>query len=335
MSGPPVARAGWRAHAVFLRPRQWPILTCQLAVAVLAAPAAGPTALAAAEPVRAAAILAAAWLGWVVCLNGGTLAFNSAHDRDTEDIAYLRRPPPPPPGLARAALLLMLAGLLPAAAVSASFAVVVAACVALSVLYSHPRSRWKGVPGLDLAVNMAGYGGGTTLAGWLAAGAAAGAAAGVAAGAGTGVGSGLATGSGPLVDRTGWLLAAAFALQFGSFYPLSQLYQVDADRARGDRTLAAALGPRPALLLAFALAAAALPCFRAAAEAWRPADAQGPPVLLGLALLAWLAHLRWWLDRLPRLDRAGHERGMYRALALWAAIDAALLLQRAGLGWFW
>lgn len=332
MSGSPVPRAGWRAHAVFLRPRQWPILTCQLAVAVLAAPAAGPTALAAAEPLRAAAILAAAWLSWVVCLNGGTLAFNSAHDRDTEDIAYLRRPPPPPPGLARAALLLMLAGLLPAAAVSAPFAAVVGACVALSVLYSHPRPRWKGVPGLDLAVNMAGYGGATTLAGWLAAGAVAGAAA---SAAGGGAAGGAAGGAGPLVDRTGWLLAAAFALQFGSFYPLSQLYQVEADRARGDRTLAAALGPRPALLLAFALAVAALPCFRAAAEAWRPAGAHGPPVLLGLALLGWLAHLRWWLDRLPRLDRAGHERGMYRALALWAAIDAALLLQRAGRGWFW
>ena len=33
---------------------------------------------------------------WVVCLNGGTLALNSAFDRDEGDIAYLRRPPPPP-----------------------------------------------------------------------------------------------------------------------------------------------------------------------------------------------------------------------------------------------
>ena len=29
---------------------------------------------------------------WVVCLNGGTLALNSAFDRDEGDIAYLRRP---------------------------------------------------------------------------------------------------------------------------------------------------------------------------------------------------------------------------------------------------
>ena len=37
---------------------------------------------------------------WVVCLNGGTLALNSAFDRDEGDIAYLRRPPPPPRYLA-------------------------------------------------------------------------------------------------------------------------------------------------------------------------------------------------------------------------------------------
>ena len=34
---------------------------------------------------------------WVVCLNGGTLALNSAFDRDEGDIAYLRQPPTPPP----------------------------------------------------------------------------------------------------------------------------------------------------------------------------------------------------------------------------------------------
>ena len=40
-----------------------------------------------------------AWLGiaaWVVLLNGGTLALNSAFDRDEGDIAFLRDPPPPP-----------------------------------------------------------------------------------------------------------------------------------------------------------------------------------------------------------------------------------------------
>ena len=47
---------------------------------------------------------------WVVCLNGGTLALNSAFDRDEGDVAYLRRPPAPPRHLAAFSLALMVAG---------------------------------------------------------------------------------------------------------------------------------------------------------------------------------------------------------------------------------
>lgn len=48
-------------------------------------------------------------LAWVVALNGGTLALNSAFDRDDDDVAYLRQPPPVPAGLAVVAMALMLA----------------------------------------------------------------------------------------------------------------------------------------------------------------------------------------------------------------------------------
>ncbi|MHB8078691.1 MAG: UbiA family prenyltransferase, partial [Candidatus Krumholzibacteriia bacterium] len=208
---------GW---LIFLRPRQWPILTGQLAVGVLAAPAAAAGLRAGRPP--DAAVLAAAWVAWVVALNGGTLAFNSAYDRDTDSVAYLRRPPPPPPGLARRAALLMAGGALLGLAVAPRFAAVTALCVLLSLLYSHPAVRLKGVAGADLAVNMLGYGAGTTLAGLLAGQAAWGAAA--------------------TVDGAGWRLAAGFGLLFGSFYPLTQIYQIDPDRRRGDRTQAVRRG---------------------------------------------------------------------------------------------
>ncbi|MCX9030126.1 MAG: hypothetical protein OIN86_18335 [Candidatus Methanoperedens sp.] len=51
-----------------------------------------------------------AWLEWVVCLNGGTLAFNSAYDRDEKDIAYLVKPPPTPQHLATFSFVLMVIG---------------------------------------------------------------------------------------------------------------------------------------------------------------------------------------------------------------------------------
>ncbi len=291
----------------FLRPRQWPILSCQLAVGVLAAPAAALGTGAAAPRWE---LLALAWAVWVPGLNGGTLAFNSAHDRDTEDIAYLRSPPPPPSWLAAAAIATMLAALAGGLVLGLGFAAVTAGCVLLSLLYSHPRTRWKGVPGLDLAVNMVGYGAGTTLAGLLA---------------------GQAAWRSPAPpDTPSWLLVAAFALLFGSFYPLSQLYQLDADRRRGDRTLASALGARRALVLAIALGAAAAPLFLAAASRWRSDAAASPAVIwcLTAALGAWLLHLAWWLARAPRLTPRAHEQGMYRALLLWAGVDAALLLAR-------
>ena len=72
-------------YLLHLRPAEWPILAAHTIVGYLLA-------------VRLSGALAAAHLGpallgvvlWVVCLNGGTLALNSAFDRDEGDIAYLR-----------------------------------------------------------------------------------------------------------------------------------------------------------------------------------------------------------------------------------------------------
>jgi len=313
--------AGLHLLLIFTRPRQWPILTCQLAVGALSSAMAaralghglGPTG--SLGWVR----LITAWLAWVVGLNGGTLAFNSAYDRDTGRIAYLPHPPVPPRWLARASLGQMLAGAALAWWTEPGFGLITTTCVGLSILYSHPAVRWKGVAGLDLAVNMIGYGAGTTLAGLVV---------------GQAVFQDGAAASINL-DAAGWLLALAFALLFGSFYPLTQLYQVEPDRRRGDRTLAGALGRRRSLVLALILGGLATDAFWAAAERWRPEMGAGRavPALLTVALLLWLAHLAWWVMRSDRLDPAAQERGMYRALALWAVIDLTLLAQRYGVGW--
>ncbi len=286
------------------RPRQWPILTAQLAVGVALAlpPGTGvPVALAHLSPWP----LLGGWLAWVVLLNGGTLAFNSAWDRDSEAVAYLRHPPPPPAWLAAAALGWMAAG----AAVGAwlagpAFGAVTGACVLLSVAYSHPRPRWKGRPGLDLAVNMVGYGAGTTAAGLLA-------------------GHAALPGRVPAPALPAALLCLGFGLLFGSFYPLTQLYQVAADRARGDRTLSTRLGARGALALALGLGFAALVALEAALAA---SGRTGLRWLPALAMFLWLAHLMAWRARAAAMDAAAHEKGMYRALWLWAGIDVALVV---------
>lgn len=294
-----------RDFLLLLRPAQWPILSCQLAVGVLASvPAAAVLHGRQLPPAALWPPLLAAWAAWVVLLNGGTLAFNSAHDRDTGAVAYLRRPPVPPAGAAAAAVLWMLGGVALAASISAGLAALTATCVALSVLYSHPATRWKGIPGADLAVNMAGYGGGTTLAGLLAGQRALGGAT-----------------AGP--DGPGWLLVAGFALMFGSLYPLTQIYQVGADTARGDRTLATALGAGRSLGLSVVLGAlggAAL----VGTVVWRGAGwwATAPAA----AVACWLLALARWRRRAVWMSDREHERGMYGALAIWAVVDAAMLL---------
>ncbi len=291
-------RPDLKAALALMRPRQWPILSAQLAVGCLLAMPPGGW-----SPPLDWSVPASAWFCWVVLLNGATLAFNSSFDRDTGPVAYLPDPPPPPGWLAVASLAAMAAGaLIGWATVAPGFGLVLAGCMVLSVLYSHPRSRWKSRPGLDLLVNVAGYGAGTTAAGLLAGKAAWGA----------------SQGLNP-ADR---LYVAGFGLLFGSFYPLTQIYQTDQDAARGDRTLTTALGPRPALRLALGLGLAAAAAFLGAS--WLN-DRPGRPYLLLAALIAWCGHILWWERRQLRLDVPGQERAMYRALRLWAVVDAALV----------
>jgi len=276
------------------RPAQWPILTAQLAVGlVLAFPLLSPDWSARLTDLSLWRV-GSTWFVWVVLLNGGTLAFNSAYDRDTGPVAYLAAPPPPPPHLARIALFAMALGTIIAAlTVSPYLGALLTGCTILSVLYSHPRSRWKSRPGWDLATNSLGYGAGTTLAGMLA-----------------------VTDS---ITDSGWLFAAGFGLLFGSFYPLTQIYQTESDRARGDRTLTTALGIRPALLLAvsFGAAAAAILWWNCRHLAWSDA--------VSGVLVAWCAHIIWWWAHADTWNDHRHERGMYHALGLWALTDGIIV----------
>ncbi|MFH1845599.1 MAG: UbiA family prenyltransferase [bacterium] len=301
-------------YLLFLRPRQWPILTCQLLVSGLLATSCsevilGKTALPAGTAPVWQGLLA--WFVWVVCLNGGTLAFNSAYDQDEGDVAYLRAPPPPPAHLVSCSLFLMLVGIGLAFLVSAAFGWITALCGALSIVYSHPRTRWKGIAGADLGVNMVGYGGCTTLAGIVA-------------------GQTIMAGDSALTDPTTWYLVAGFGLLFGSCYPLTQIYQLDEDQQRGDRTLVAALGLHRSLWLAVALTLAAAVPFYFATAPDRAGGVTWPHTGPLLAFFAWLVHLGWWLARAERMGPCDHERGMYRALGLWAVMDISLLASRYG-----
>jgi lycopene elongase/hydratase (dihydrobisanhydrobacterioruberin-forming) len=219
-------------------------------------------------------------------------------------VAYLRNPPPPPRRLAGFALLLMAGGQAWAAlALPPAYAAAYAACFVLSVLYSVPPFRLKAVAGADWLINMVGFGTLTPFAGWAA--------------------------TGRPLDTTGLILLAAFGPLFAALYPLTQLYQLEEDARRGDRTLALILGVRRSLSVALAAAAAAFALFAwagfrsgwsgSSGEEWRW-------VLLAAALLAWLGVLAPWRVLAGRLAPREHQRRMYQALAAWAVTDLAVVL---------
>jgi 4-hydroxybenzoate polyprenyltransferase len=286
----------WFDYLLHTRPAEWPIVTAHALVGY---------ALAVGLPGAAQGDrLGPALLGvllWVVCLNGGTLALNSAYDRDDGDIAYLRRPPPPPAHLAGFGFGLMVLGLAASFALPAGYRAAYAICLVLSVLYSVPPFRLKSVPGPDWIINMWGFGTLTPYAAWAA--------------------------TGLPVEPTRGLVLLGFCPLFAALYPLTQIYQIEEDSRRGDRTLARTLGLRLSLLAAAGATLLAFALFSAAGvlSGWGPGE-WWRWLALGLCAGAWCMVLLPWLRRYQGMTAAGHQRGMYHALGAWAVTDLAVVL---------
>ena len=234
----------------------------------------------------------------LVCFYGGTTAYNSHYDRDEGPVGGLAHPPPAGPWLLPGSLLLQGFGLGVAAWVGAEFFVVCLAFAILGVLYSHPTPRWKGNPWLSWLVVMGGQG-------------ALGTAGGVVAG-----------GSAHLTPEIACGLVAASAL-VGALYPLTQLFQTVEDHARGDRTVAIALGRRGTRIASVVLSLiGAVFAGLSAHVAGRPWDAlllagAGLPMAVGAV---WVCAPREAADVYRRVSRfqlaAGGAFGLYAVLRL-------------------
>ena len=273
------------AYFLHLRPLEWPIMTAHFLLG---------------------ALLATGWhtpwkpalLGWfifVALLNGGTLAINSAFDQDEGDIGYLREPPKPPRYLLHVSAVMLALSLGLGFLLPPVFAWSNAACVAMAVLYSVPPVRLKARAGWDLLINCVGFGSLTALAGW-----------------------GLTARA---VTPGMRAVVIGFAFLFGALYPPTQLYQIDEDRARGDRTLAIVLGENLSLGFACGLALVAHLWF-----AWGALLSGRNPLPLLVSLAAWLGVLLPWWAQWRHWTVHQHENGMYRCLAAWAITDVSILI---------
>lgn len=273
------------AYLLHLRPMEWPIMTAHFLLG---------TFLAAGLRVPWQATVLG-WFVFVALLNGGTLAINSAFDLDEGDIGYLRQPPKPPRFLLHVSALMLIIALLLGFLLPPVFAWSNAVCVVMAVLYSVPPIRLKARPGWDMAINCVGFGLLTPMAGW-----------------------GL-TGN-PL--STAFVhVTIGFAFLFGALYPLTQIYQIEEDRARGDRTLVIKLGESLSLWLAVGMAIAAHLWFSSGLLR----NGQNPfPLLVSFG--AWLGVLLPWLMGWKTWSPKQHEAGMYRGLVAWAITDISLLV---------
>jgi len=273
-----------RPYWLHLRPKSWAIVLCHFLVGYCVS----------GRLLESTSSLILAAIAWVPCLNGGTLAINSVFDKDEGNIGYLKNPPPVPSGLLALSILLLIAGQGLALLVNAPFAIIYGAAFIMSLLYSVPPVRMKAIPGADLLINAAGYGSFTYLAGYLA------------------VEDGLKS---SIV-----LTAAGFFFLFSALYPLTQIYQTEEDRRKGDRTLTVIIGERRALV--FSLVAAIIAFAFLFLAAFEHGIAYGA-IILTLAAVAWFGILIHWLCKWPDYN---DERGMYRALWAWALTDIGIVL---------
>jgi 4-hydroxybenzoate polyprenyltransferase len=279
------------SYVLHLRPAEWPIMAGHTLLGyVLAVGVQG-----ALRGEHWAAALRALVI-WVLFLNGGTLAINSVFDRDEGDIGYLNAPPPLPRYLLHFSLGLLIAGQLLAFTLPAGFRIAYAICFVLSILYSVPPFRFKAVAGVDWVINMWGFGTLTPYAAW--------------------------AGTGRPLDAGHGIVLLAFCPLFAGLYPLTQLYQFDEDRRRGDRTLALILGMRRSLAVAAVSTLLALGLFTWATVIL---GAGSKGFALALPLVLWLAVLVPWLMGYASWTPTQHQRGMYRALAAWAVTDLTVL----------
>jgi 4-hydroxybenzoate polyprenyltransferase len=178
------------------------------------------------------------WLGFVAFhafLYGGATAFNSYYDRDRGPVGGLSRPPQVRSELLPFSLVVQIVGGLLAALVNWLFLAIYAAMFWLGIAYSHPRVRLKKRPLVGLATVGLGQGVLASLGGWVCAQ------------------PNLAA-----LNRVDWAGILAVTLITIGFYPITQIYQIEEDRARGDKTFAAWAGAPGAFTFALVLQAAAL-----------------------------------------------------------------------------
>jgi 1,4-dihydroxy-2-naphthoate octaprenyltransferase len=247
--------------------------------------------------------VALAFVALHVFLYAGATAFNSYYDRDEGPVGGLEHPPPVEPALLPVALGMKAFGGLLAALVNVPFLIVYLAFAGLSLAYSHPRVRLKAHPWGSLLTVGIGQGVLAFLGAWAA-----------------------TRGElGSVLSTEGALGAVAATLLILAVYPLTQLYQVDEDAARGDRTSAVAWGARACFLFAlFCLLVGGAAMLAVLGRRFGPLDA----LLVGSGLIVQTLAIGRWAGRYDSRQTLANYHRVMRLNTLSAAGLSLYLLGR-------
>ena len=280
----------WIPYLLHLRPRAWLIVIAHMSVGFIIAIGLDQLLSNWKQWLLAA-------ISWGIFGNGGTLAINSAYDKDEGDIGYLENPPPIPPHLAKFSLILLGIGAILSIPLGITYFFAYLLCAILAIIYSVPPMRMKARAGFDVVINCTGYGGLTVFAGWAAAGRSI---------------------ESPIVN-----LFFAFFFLFLGLYPLTQIYQIEEDLRRGDFTLAIALGKERALQLA--LLGVSLAFYFIGYEVFNHYFNFRSLSFL-IAVAAWGMLLIPWYRKHTIWKMFQEQKGFYQALTAWAITDIAVII---------
>jgi 4-hydroxybenzoate polyprenyltransferase len=245
-----------------------------------------------------------AFIAFHAFLYSGATAFNSYYDRDVGPVGGLEHPPAVPASLLPFSLLVQAVGFVLAALVNAPFLIAFSLFFALLTLaYSHPRIRLKAHTIASLVAIGLGQGALVFLGAWAAT-------------------RGEISSA---VSTDGLLGACTAVLLILALYPITQLYQIDEDAARGDRTVAVVWGP--GRCFAFSIALTVLGGLMMLVELLRrfgTIDA----LLVGFGLAGQLAVLAWWAPRFDVSQVLRNYRAVMRLNIASAGALGAYLLAR-------
>jgi 4-hydroxybenzoate polyprenyltransferase len=232
-----------------------------------------------------------------VFISGGAVAYNSYYDKDEGPVNFIKNPPKPTKSLLVLSIIFKASGIILALLINFKFFTVCVVCVFMSVLYSHPKFRFKTKHGFDLVINGVGYGSLNILGGWLCA-------------------------TSEINFKIIFLSIIAFFL-VSTGHPLTQLFQYDDDKKKDGKTFVVIFGQKKSLLISLFLILITLILFNAFSAIYFNFLYN---IVISVVLLAGAIFIYFWSKNIIKVNNAKLLGGSYLGVIGGCTVFIVLIL---------